>query len=79
MKFNQIKYQNDYNKEHYARLNICIPKEDKEKMFDHWKKKGYKSLNQYVNDLIQKDMESSKNISVGDINQQGNNNSINIG
>lgn len=79
MPFDQIKYQNKYNKEHYARVNVCIPLDDKDIIYEHWKKRGYKSFNAYINDLIQKDMKENKSISVGDINQQGNNNSINIG
>ena len=80
MQFDQIKYQNKYNKEHYARVNVCIPIEDREKVYEHWKKKGYKSFNAYINDLIRKDMNNEPgNINVGDINQQGSNNSINIG
>ena len=28
--FEQFKYQNNYNKEHYARMSVLIPIEDKE-------------------------------------------------
>lgn len=81
MAFNQFKYQNNYNKEHYARLSIQVGLEEKSKIDEHWKSKGYKSFNSYVNDLIRKDMneDTSKNINVGDIAQNGNGNSISIG
>ena len=82
MAFEQFKYQNKYNKEHYARLSVNVPIEKKEEIENHYRKKGYKYFNTYVNDLIQKDMNEStnnSNISVGDISQNGNNNSINIG
>ena len=79
MAFEQFKYQNDYNREHYARLSIQVPKEKREHIESHWKNKGYKSFNAYVNDLIDRDMNGGKNISVGDISQSGQNNSINIG
>lgn len=81
MAFNQFKYQNNYNKEHYARLSIQVGIEEKEKIDTHWKNKGYKSFNAYVNELIRKDMneDTSKSINVGDVTQSGNGNSINIG
>lgn len=56
MAFEQIKYQNKYNKEHYARLSIQVPLEDRPMIDAYWKKRGYKSFNAYVNDLIRKDM-----------------------
>lgn len=56
MAFEQFKYQNNYNKEHYARLSIQVPIEDKAKIEECWKKKGYKSFNAYINDLIKNDM-----------------------
>ena len=57
MVFNQIKYNNKYNKENYDRLNIQVPKGQKAEIEKHWKAKGYKSLNAYVNELIRKDMQ----------------------
>lgn len=60
MAFEQFKYQNDYNKEHYARLSVQVPKEDKNIIENHWKKQGFKSFNAYINDLIRKDMQESK-------------------
>ncbi len=78
--FNQAKYIQEYQKEKYDRCIFNIPKGNKKILEAHWKKKGYKSLNQYINDLIRKDMnEENSNIQVGDITQNGDNNSINIG
>lgn len=53
------KYKNKYNKEKYDRLNIQVPKGKKVLINEHCEKKGYKSLNEYVNCLIKNDMEQS--------------------
>ena len=55
-KFNAVEYKNQYNREHYARLGVQVPIEDRPKIDEHWKSKGYKSFNAYVLDLIRKDM-----------------------
>lgn len=77
--FNQAKYIQEYQKEKYDRCIFNVPKGQRKVIEEHWKNKGYKSLNAYINDLVKKDMDSSKNITVGDIQQSGQNNSINIG
>lgn len=54
--FNQFKYQNDYNKEKYDRLTLVMPKGKKDKV----KKRAdelNKSVNGYINDVIDEDME----------------------
>lgn len=80
MAFDKIKYNNAYNKENYARLSIQVPLEDRSEIDNHWKSKGYKSFNAYVNELIRKDMNEAKTtINVGGINQNGDNSTINIG
>lgn len=56
--FDETKYKNDFNKLKYDRLNIQVPKGHKDIITKHYKNKGYKSLNEYVNTLIRKDMES---------------------
>lgn len=58
MAFDQIKYNNQYNKEHYARLSVQVPISERETLDNHWKKKGYKSFNSYVNELIKRDMNN---------------------
>lgn len=57
--FNKVKYNNKYNRENYARLSVLVQLEDREKIDAHWKEKGFKSFNSYVNDLIRKDMFES--------------------
>lgn len=78
-KFDQSKYIQEYAKNKYKRVPLDMKKEDYEIALEHSKRKGYNSFNAYIKDLIKKDIESSGGISVGNINQQGNNNSINIG
>lgn len=81
-KSTDTKYKNDFQKEKYDRIIVNVDKGEKQIIEIHRKKKGYKSLNNYITDLIRKDMNEStdnSNITVGDINQNGNNNSINIG
>lgn len=56
MAFEQYKYQNDYNKNHYARLNVLVSKDDKNTIEEHWKKQGYKSFNAYITELIRRDL-----------------------
>ena len=71
MAFNQYKYQNEFNKEAYDRVSINFPKGQKAIIEEHWRTLGYKSLNAYVNDLIRKDMEktregeSNKTVNIG--------------
>ena len=57
MAFNQSEYANNYAKEKYDRLNIQVPKGQKAVIEAHWKRLGYRSLNSYVNELIQNDMK----------------------
>lgn len=56
-KFNPTKYKNEFNKEAYDRASINFPKGQKAVIEAHWKRLGYRSLNSYVNELIQNDME----------------------
>jgi len=56
MSYNKVQYNNEYNKTAYDRLNIQVPKGQKAIIEKHWRAKGDKSLNSYVNDLIAKDM-----------------------
>lgn len=70
MSYNKVQYNNEYNKQAYDRLNIQVPKGQKAIIEAHWKAKGYKSLNAYVNDLISKDMaaageQGSKTVNIG--------------
>lgn len=64
MGFNQSKYANEFAKEKYDRLNIQVPKGKKSIIEEHYKNKGYKSLNAYVNNLIDRDMQGTPGIQV---------------
>ena len=55
--FNQQKYINEYMKEKYDRCIFNVPKGKKKVIEEHYKAKGFKSLNAYVNDLIDTDMK----------------------
>lgn len=67
--FNPTKYKNKFNKETYDRASINFPKGKKAQIEEHWKSKGYTSLNAYVNDLIARDMTASgagdKTVNIG--------------
>lgn len=54
--FNQSKYIQKYQKEKYDRCIFNVPKGQKKVIQEHLKRKGFKSLNMYINDLIYKDM-----------------------
>lgn len=54
--FNATRYKNEFNKEAYDRVSIMFPRGKKTIIESHWKALGYKSLNSYVNDLIDKNM-----------------------
>ena len=57
--FNQAKYIQQFQKEKYDRMIFNVPKGQKAVIEQHWRSKGYKSLNAYVNALIEKDMQES--------------------
>lgn len=54
--FNKQKYDSDYAKQNYDRCIFNVPKGKKAIIETHWRERGYKSLNAYVNDLINRDM-----------------------
>lgn len=54
--FNQAKYIQQFQKENYDRYIFNVPKGKKKEIIEHYKRKGYESLNQYVNTLIYQDM-----------------------
>lgn len=56
--FNQAKYIQKYQKDNYDRCIFNVPKGQKTVIEQHFRKKGYKSLNAYVNDLIRRDIEN---------------------
>lgn len=80
MKFNKYEYDTQYRKEHFKRVPLDMPISEYEAMKKRMEAIGQKRVNSYIRDLIMRDINNdSQNITVGNINQQGNNNSINIG
>lgn len=61
-KFNATKYKNDFQKEKYDRIIVNVSKGKKTEIEEYRRKKGYKSLNEYITELIRRDMyENSGN------------------
>lgn len=58
MPYNKTKYNNEYNKANYERLNILVKKGMKE-YIGLRAKETFGSINQYVNALIQMDLEKT--------------------
>jgi len=56
-KFNQIEYQNKYIKEKYDRVGLTMPKGKKEIIKARALEEGM-SINEYINALIDKDIQS---------------------
>jgi predicted DNA binding CopG/RHH family protein len=56
--FNQISYQNDFIKKNYDRINLTVPKGKKEVIKKRADSLG-KSVNEYINQLIDSDMQSN--------------------
>ena len=57
MPYDKVKYNTEYNKTNYEELRFRVSKGQKTVIEAHWKSRGYKSLNSYINDLIKKDMQ----------------------
>lgn len=57
-KFNKTAYDNEFIKNNYDRINLTVPKGHKELIKAHAEKNGM-SVNSYINDLIEKDMNES--------------------
>jgi len=55
--FNQIEYQNKYIKEKYDRVGLTMPKGKKEIIKARVLEEGM-SINEYINALIDKDIQS---------------------
>ena len=50
-KFNPVKYRNNYDREHYERVNLSLPKGSKELIKSKAEAAG-KSISQYILDLV---------------------------
>ena len=81
--FDSNKYKQEFAKKKYDRIPLDIPKGQKAIIADYAKKHDFKSLNNFIWQCIINAMKENKtntqNINIGDINQNGDNNSINIG
>lgn len=53
---NRIKYQTDYDREHYDRIVIVVPKGKRERIKKRASELG-KSMNGYISELIDKDIK----------------------
>lgn len=51
-KFNKVKYDNDFQKNNYDRINLLVKKGKKEELKEHCSKFGYKSLNDFINKAV---------------------------
>ena len=49
--FNQIKYQNEFNKQRYDRINLMVPKGKKDELKQAASKQGI-SVNEYINRML---------------------------
>ena len=58
--FDKVKYNNEYNKENYKRCIFNVPKGKEILIETHFKAKGYKSLNSYINALIDADKQKAE-------------------
>lgn len=54
------KYINEWQKDKYYRLTVLIPKEQKAVITEHATKKGFKTVSDYVKQLIEKDMKTDQ-------------------
>lgn len=73
MTYDKVKYNAQYNKQNYTELKLRIPKGRKAIIEEHWRAKGYKSLNSYVNALIEQDMTGEKRTApAASVNVNGN-------
>lgn len=57
--FNQTEYVNEFIRKKYDRINLLIPAGNKEIIKRQADKKG-KSVNQYINELIDTDLNKNK-------------------
>ena len=53
--FNQVKYINEFIKEKYDRINLTVPKGQKEMLKEYARAKGM-SVNEFINSLIAKEL-----------------------
>lgn len=71
-KFNSTKYKNDYAREKYDKVLLTMQKGKKSEIDEYRKQKGFKSLNEYINELIRRDMFENENNATKVINVESN-------
>ena len=59
-KFNQIKYQNEFNKQKYDRVSLMLRKGEKEKIKTHAEEYDGGSVNGFIQRAIAETMERDK-------------------
>jgi len=47
-KFNEVKYKNDFAKEHYDRISLMLPKGMRESLKQISERRGFKSVNALI-------------------------------
>lgn len=81
MTFDKKKYDQKYAKDNFDRIPIVVKKGEKDKIAEFAKKRGFKSLSDYIKNLIYLDMNDTnknKNINIKNVTKQGGQNIINI-
>ncbi len=46
--FDPVKYANEYNRTHYARINMAVPPEVKDEIVQQAQYLGYRSITEYI-------------------------------
>ncbi len=59
MTFDKKKYDNKYQKDNYDRIALNVKKGYKEVIRQHAQQKGYETITEYINALINADMENA--------------------
>ena len=78
MGFDKKKYDQKFAKENYDRIALNLKKGDKALIAERAKAAGFDSITEYIKHLIYSDINNVKNVTIGEITQNGDNNSINI-
>ena len=57
-KFNEVKYKNDFNNEHYDRVSLMLPKGKKDILKEKAALMGFKSVNALILEAIEEFIRS---------------------
>lgn len=61
MTFNKSKYDQQFTKDNYDRIPLNVKKGERAKIAEYAKSKGFNSTNEYIKDLIRRDMNEYGN------------------